>query len=95
MWIGEDHAGAPGGNGGSGWRWREEGAALEWWEERRCRSDGGDMEEDEPEARLVNEYGPTETVVGCVVYEIRRVGEGSGRADRETDSEHANLLFGQ
>ena len=24
-----------------------------------------------PETRLVNEYGPTETVVGCCVYQVR------------------------
>ena len=24
----------------------------------------------QPQARLINEYGPTETVVGCVVYEV-------------------------
>ncbi|MFC6080471.1 amino acid adenylation domain-containing protein [Sphaerisporangium aureirubrum] len=29
-----------------------------------------------PAARIVNEYGPTETVVGCVVHEAR--GEGTG-----------------
>ena len=25
-----------------------------------------------PATRLINEYGPTETVVGCCVYEVRR-----------------------
>jgi amino acid adenylation domain-containing protein len=25
-----------------------------------------------PETRLINEYGPTETVVGCCIYEVRR-----------------------
>ena len=30
-----------------------------------------------PQTRLVNEYGPTETVVGCCVYEVR---EGDARA---------------
>jgi len=24
-----------------------------------------------PETRLINEYGPTETVVGCCVYEVQ------------------------
>jgi amino acid adenylation domain-containing protein len=30
-----------------------------------------------PETRLINEYGPTETVVGCCVYELTR-GDGRG-----------------
>jgi amino acid adenylation domain-containing protein len=34
------------------------GEALEWW---RANA---------PEVRVVNEYGPTETVVGCCVYEV-------------------------
>ncbi|HET7451576.1 MAG TPA: amino acid adenylation domain-containing protein [Thermoanaerobaculia bacterium] len=34
------------------------GEALEWW----VRSS--------PESRFVNEYGPTETVVGCCVFEV-------------------------
>lgn len=33
------------------------GESLRWWQEHA------------PETRLINEYGPTETVVGCVVYE--------------------------
>src|SRR5690349_21217996 len=24
-----------------------------------------------PESRLINEYGPTETVVGCCIYEVK------------------------
>ena len=32
----------------------------------------------QPEVRLVNEYGPTETVVGCIVQEIPKDGELSG-----------------
>ena len=31
-----------------------------------------------PEVRLVNEYGPTETVVGCCTYTLPRHGEASG-----------------
>jgi amino acid adenylation domain-containing protein len=31
-----------------------------------------------PRTRLINEYGPTETVVGCCVYEIPRGDEGDG-----------------
>ncbi len=34
-----------------------QGESLRWWQEHA------------PATRLVNEYGPTETVVGCVVYE--------------------------
>src|ERR1041384_2797327 len=34
------------------------GAAIEWWPANA------------PETRFVNEYGPTETVVGCCVYEV-------------------------
>jgi amino acid adenylation domain-containing protein len=38
--------------------------SLKYWQERA------------PETRLINEYGPTETVVGCCVYEVN--GNGSG-----------------
>lgn len=31
-----------------------------------------------PDTRLINEYGPTETVVGCIAYEIRGEGERQG-----------------
>src|SRR5262249_37726981 len=34
------------------------GEAIEWWRTNA------------PETRFVNEYGPTETVVGCCVYEV-------------------------
>ena len=33
-----------------------------------------------PETRLINEYGPTETVVGCCVYEVGLDDDYSGRA---------------
>ena len=32
----------------------------------------------QPQVRLINEYGPTETVVGCVVYEIPPTAEAEG-----------------
>ncbi|MCA1566174.1 MAG: AMP-binding protein, partial [Acidobacteria bacterium] len=35
------------------------GREVKWWQERA------------PGLRLINEYGPTETVVGCSVYEVR------------------------
>ena len=34
--------------------------------------------ESAPETRLINEYGPTETVVGCSVYEVKREDPLSG-----------------
>jgi acyl carrier protein len=34
------------------------GESLEYWQEQA------------PETRLINEYGPTETVVGCSIYEV-------------------------
>jgi amino acid adenylation domain-containing protein/FkbM family methyltransferase len=37
-----------------------------WWQERA------------PGVRIFNEYGPTETVVGCSVYELRREAGGEG-----------------
>src|SRR6185503_9094418 len=37
-----------------------------------------------PETRLINEYGPTETVVGCCVYEVR-----------STDSHHGSVPIGR
>ncbi|QKI81708.1 non-ribosomal peptide synthetase [Kroppenstedtia eburnea] len=30
----------------------------------------------DPETRFINEYGPTETVVGCGIYEAKEMGEG-------------------
>ncbi|HEX8191018.1 MAG TPA: non-ribosomal peptide synthase/polyketide synthase [Pyrinomonadaceae bacterium] len=42
------------------------GEALEWW---RANA---------PDARVVNEYGPTETVVGCCVYEVPAGAEPKG-----------------
>lgn len=42
------------------------GRDLQHWQERA------------PQVRLINEYGPTETVVGCCVYEVR-AGEESGQ----------------
>ncbi|HEX8151320.1 MAG TPA: amino acid adenylation domain-containing protein, partial [Pyrinomonadaceae bacterium] len=42
------------------------GEALEWW---RANA---------PETRVVNEYGPTETVVGCCVYEVPAGAEPKG-----------------
>ena len=45
-----------------------------------------------PETRLVNEYGPTETVVGCCVYEATGLHRAiRGRADRPADRQHAAL----
>ena len=38
-----------------------------------------------PSMKLINEYGPTETVVGCAVYEVGPVGR-SGQADAAGDS---------
>src|SRR5262249_40967903 len=35
------------------------GESLQWWQKHA------------PETRLINEYGPTETVVGCCVYEVK------------------------
>ena len=37
---------------------------LKYWQERAKGT------------RLINEYGPTETVVGCCVYEVERPGAG-------------------
>jgi amino acid adenylation domain-containing protein len=34
--------------------------------------------ESAPHTRLINEYGPTETVVGCCVYEVRREDPANG-----------------
>ncbi|HEX8355048.1 MAG TPA: AMP-binding protein, partial [Pyrinomonadaceae bacterium] len=48
--------------GGEALRWE----ALRWWREHA------------PSARLVNEYGPTEAVVGCCVYEAAAGPEQAG-----------------
>ena len=56
---------------------------LKFWQERARGT------------RLINEYGPTETVVGCCVYEVE--GTESGReadADRASDREHADVRAG-
>ena len=34
-----------------------------------------------PQARLINEYGPTETVVGCIIHEVGEPAELQGKAD--------------
>jgi len=34
-----------------------------------------------PEARLINEYGPTETVVGCIIHEVGNTSDLLGKAD--------------
>ena len=34
--------------------------------------------EEQPQIRLFNEYGPTETVVGCCIYEIQPETEWTG-----------------
>ena len=34
---------------------------------------------------MINEYGPTETVVGCSVYEVKRAGEGEGERGEEEE----------
>ena len=34
--------------------------------------------ESAPQTRLINEYGPTETVVGCCIYEVRPEDPGNG-----------------
>ena len=39
---------------------------VKWWREQS------------PQTRLFNEYGPTETVVGCCVYEVQPETEWSG-----------------
>jgi amino acid adenylation domain-containing protein len=39
---------------------------VEWWRQAA------------PETRIINEYGPTETVVGCCVYEMKEAGESFG-----------------
>ena len=39
---------------------------VKWWREHA------------PQTRLFNEYGPTETVVGCCVYEVQEETAGSG-----------------
>lgn len=36
-----------------------------------------------PDTRLINEYGPTETVVGCAVYEISTAEGGESTTDNE------------
>ena len=46
--------------GGEALRWK----AVRWWRQRW------------PQCRVVNEYGPTESTVGSVVYEARDTGEG-------------------
>jgi amino acid adenylation domain-containing protein len=38
----------------------------------------GFWREHAPATRLINEYGPTETVVGCCVYEVEQSSAGSG-----------------
>jgi non-ribosomal peptide synthase protein (TIGR01720 family) len=51
--------------GGEALRWED----LRWWREEAKGT------------RLVNEYGPTETVVGCCVYEV--VAEGKEEIEKE------------
>jgi len=48
------------------------GEALTWQSVRPWR-------EHAPQTRIINEYGPTETVVGCCVYEIAATDSESGR----------------
>jgi len=48
------------------------GEALTWQSVRPWR-------EHAPQTRIINEYGPTETVVGCCVYEIAATESESGR----------------
>ena len=48
-----------------------------------------------PQTRLINEYGPTEAVVGCTVYEVQPSDpEGVGYSNWSTDLEHAGLCAG-
>jgi amino acid adenylation domain-containing protein len=48
------------------------GEALTWQSVRPWR-------EHAPRTRIINEYGPTETVVGCCVYEVEATDSESGR----------------
>ena len=62
--LGEEDAGIAGWLviGGEALRWEE----LKYWSSKA------------PKMRLINEYGPTETVVGSVVYEVGVEREGEG-----------------
>ena len=48
-----------------------------------------------PQTRLINEYGPTEAVVGCTVYEVQPSDpEGGSIPIGSTDLEHAGVRAG-
>jgi amino acid adenylation domain-containing protein len=52
------------------------GEALRWDDVSYWRRRGSGV-------RMINEYGPTETVVGCCVYEVEKERKGDERDDRE------------
>jgi amino acid adenylation domain-containing protein len=60
---------------------------LRWWREHA------------PQTRLFNEYGPTETVVGCCVYEVKQDGEqaqeNGQREQRESGEQSGSVPIGR